>query len=474
MKRRGRPKKHGIPVTERCVKEWNTPLSAEEIGKIAAYKTLCADTGVRLNVSRLARDMKRDEATVRRQLAGQKRLREENSEPKQTKQAKQTKQTAKKERRQRRVKELLKMKQRVKENGAETVKYPTATAVLKALPSSLRPKDASTIRRDWKDVGMRLYARPRCCRMTMRWRVTRHCHSARVRKLGRAGIGELYVSDESIFDDNEHDVNTKQVAERKVDVLPICQKKFPQQIMVWVCFGPGYRKIVVHEPKRMTLRQQKMAERRADSQRIREKYPDLRLTRYRLSELQKFSKEKKLRWLQREMERATVEELSSGVNRFTYVDKCLKPLAKHFAKLSQRGKTYTFIEDGARIHTSNYARIWQEVHGIQRPKHPHPTDSPDLNPCERPWAYLKPRVSARGPKTLAQLKQFVVEEFHKIPRSTLDKWLEAYWERIEECYRLQGEWVGDRNWKTKKPECSGWTFVEQQREGAGRKRGRDE
>ena len=36
--------------------------------------------------------------------------------------------------------------------------------------------------------------------------------------------------------------------------------------------------------------------------------------------------------------------------------------------------------------------------------------------------------------TVAQLKQFVVEEFHKIPRTTLDKWLEAYWERIEECY----------------------------------------
>ena len=44
----------------------------------------------------------------------------------------------------------------------------------------------------------------------------------------------------------------------------------------------------------------------------------------------------------------------------------------------------------------------------------HPPESPDLNPIENVWGYLKNIVQARVPKTLDELDQFVQEGFKEI------------------------------------------------------------
>jgi len=44
-----------------------------------------------------------------------------------------------------------------------------------------------------------------------------------------------------------------------------------------------------------------------------------------------------------------------------------------------------------------------------------PPQSPDLNPIEHWWAYLKKRVGIRSPKTKDDLKKFILEEWAKLP-----------------------------------------------------------
>ena len=44
----------------------------------------------------------------------------------------------------------------------------------------------------------------------------------------------------------------------------------------------------------------------------------------------------------------------------------------------------------------------------------HPPKSPDLNPIENVWGYLKNIVQARVPKTIDELDQFVQEGFKEI------------------------------------------------------------
>ena len=48
-----------------------------------------------------------------------------------------------------------------------------------------------------------------------------------------------------------------------------------------------------------------------------------------------------------------------------------------------------------------------------------PSNSPDLNPIENLWAIVKKNVEKRMPKSLDDLKQFLVEEWELIPDSLL-------------------------------------------------------
>jgi transposase len=70
------------------------------------------------------------------------------------------------------------------------------------------------------------------------------------------------------------------------------------------------------------------------------------------------------------------------------------------------------IEDNASIHTSKFTRGWHAYYGFNKME--WPANSLDLNLIENVWRVLKHRIGKRFPKTLDELRQYLIEEWDKL------------------------------------------------------------
>lgn len=70
-----------------------------------------------------------------------------------------------------------------------------------------------------------------------------------------------------------------------------------------------------------------------------------------------------------------------------------------------------------------------------------PSYSPDLNPIENIWGIVKREVEKRMPKNLAELEQFMVEEWNAVPESTLKYLIESMEARCLAVIENNGETI---------------------------------
>jgi len=68
-----------------------------------------------------------------------------------------------------------------------------------------------------------------------------------------------------------------------------------------------------------------------------------------------------------------------------------------------------------------------------------PANSPDLNPIENLWAIVKGRVEKRQPKNIAELEQFMVEEWDSIPQYIIINLIRSMKERCQLIIDNNGE-----------------------------------
>ena len=68
-----------------------------------------------------------------------------------------------------------------------------------------------------------------------------------------------------------------------------------------------------------------------------------------------------------------------------------------------------------------------------------PSNSPDLNPIENLWCIVKNNVERRMPKNCEELKQFMEEEWQKIPVAFLINLVDSMKRRCELIIERNGE-----------------------------------
>jgi transposase len=116
------------------------------------------------------------------------------------------------------------------------------------------------------------------------------------------------------------------------------------------------------------------------------------------------------------------------VDYLAQVLKHLQPILEAFALITHQLRPAVeplFMEDGNSAHghksISNCYAQYRSRHGIILL--PHPSTSPDMNPIEKCWRWIKQALHRRShqPTTEAEMRQAVLEEWDAIPQEWINK-----------------------------------------------------
>ena len=113
-----------------------------------------------------------------------------------------------------------------------------------------------------------------------------------------------------------------------------------------------------------------------------------------------------------------------------------------------------FQQDGATAHTSRRSmEVLREMFPGRlislRGDIGWPARSPDLNPCDFfLWGYLKSKVYINRPQTIAQLKDYILQEAAAIPTEISRRVIENFRKRLRKCIQSNGSHLTDFIFKT--------------------------
>ena len=97
---------------------------------------------------------------------------------------------------------------------------------------------------------------------------------------------------------------------------------------------------------------------------------------------------------------------------------------------------YKFQQDNDPKHTSGYAREYMLRNNIDVLV--WPSQSPDLNPIENLWAYIKQKLRGKSFSKKTDLIAHVVEIWENIPVEFCEKLVKTMFDRINQVLRSKG------------------------------------
>ena len=107
-------------------------------------------------------------------------------------------------------------------------------------------------------------------------------------------------------------------------------------------------------------------------------------------------------------------------------------------QLGDPSNEWKFMHDNAPIHTGYIYQAFEILSGIQTIN--WPSRSPDLNPMEHVWSWLKRWVRRRltANDTLATMEKLISEGWNAIPQDTIDSLIKSMNRRIESVIQSKG------------------------------------
>ncbi|KAI5147969.1 hypothetical protein ENBRE01_0029 [Enteropsectra breve] len=118
--------------------------------------------------------------------------------------------------------------------------------------------------------------------------------------------------------------------------------------------------------------------------------------------------------------------IDGNMNSIQYtriVDSCLEQSAANLSITN-----YILQQDNDPKHTSTFTKDYFTSRNINVMS--WPSQSPDMNPIEHLWAYLKPKIHSRCPKNKPEAITIIQEEWSKIPLGLCRKLIDSMPDRI--------------------------------------------
>lgn len=113
------------------------------------------------------------------------------------------------------------------------------------------------------------------------------------------------------------------------------------------------------------------------------------------------------------------------------------PSAKKF--FGAGNQNWHLLEDGDSKHTSKLCKAWKAENGIKVLE--WPANSPDCNPIENVWAYLKMRLRRKNYNSLRHLIDNIKREWSQLSADYAKKLSESMVRRCQAVIDNQGEWT---------------------------------
>jgi DDE superfamily endonuclease len=105
------------------------------------------------------------------------------------------------------------------------------------------------------------------------------------------------------------------------------------------------------------------------------------------------------------------------------------------------GGDWQLLMDKAPAHTARSTQQWlvkEEVRVVEK----WPGNSPDLNPIENVWGWMKKRINKKGIRTLHQLNDAIDDAWAAVPDTSLTKLMVGMQKRLKLVKEKCGEYIG--------------------------------
>lgn len=283
----------------------------------------------------------------------------------------------------RRILKLLAKKKR-QVNGRVMPWYGSVRALVAGLANEHGiTASCATVVRDMDAIGMKSYVRPAVPALGKE-------HHARrfkfCKKWAKANVEKLVFSDEHWETTNDSTQRTM-YATKRTAVIPRQQKNrlCVPRVMIWGAIGVGWRSQLVF---------------------CKDAGPGVKKPN-------------------------EVDE-TLNVNSQRYIKLCLSKIVPEMQR-----RSCIYMHDGAKAHTSKRTTAYLAGKKV-RVMEGWPSHSPDLNPIEKLWGFIKKRVSELAPRTLEELKATVKKVWNDFPQDTIDNLVRGFGKKCKICISRNG------------------------------------